>query len=1104
MRTTHLINLGYTPTEAKAVEEIVSLIRVEQRGNRPIRLFDPTCADGAALAAIATSLQERGFKTETFGVELAPERAEAARENLDYVLQADYISNTTISKDLFDFVLLNPPYDTSGNVSIGGRDKRPLEQRIISRAVGTLKVGGVIALVVPRRLIKWANSLPVTWKAMFETNDPKSPNQIVVIGQRITPLDQRKGNKDPIPEDELFHPVIIPSSKTKEGYVFRVAMFEAEHWKAINNAIGKLRFATPPRGEIVSLHPLGAGHIAWALVAYGSTIELGDGSLLRISARAEKTTNRVEDPDNPKKHKIITTVSPKIVVKRLSDDAIEELEVADIAPYAAEIAEKIGLRSLVQEDANGNPILEDWEAHLLGQFNRRLPRREDGKKGLFPAQAVRAAGLWRYHQKASEGKNVFPIMQMGFGKTFMSLATDFVLRHRNGVKLTIVMCPPHLVHQWVGDAKRVYPNALVVSSKSGNDANANIAMVRKAVEEAEKGRDVVMVMSREALKLSSPKALRLVPVSAKQIPQERAKRVWGCPHCHYPAVTNGKPIDPEEHYEKDKEPWVVYHKSMEPPKRFEGKKCPHCGMPYSVDEAYAIVRSGRKNIIKWTSNSFLGFAGRIDGNNEGFLHNVMLDASHRRRIALANVLSEFVANSSVKMHLIADEVHEYRNNSSLQGLAFSRMLKAAWRATLLTGTLFNGKASSLYWLLMWTSKEFRKMGMSKQEFVHEYGKLESVTVVDETKKMGRSSQRAATREKPGISPMVYRFLFPMAAFGSFEDLGDAVPKAIRKRVVIHNPFAVFRPEDVGSTFHSQGSAAAMQMLRAGIYANNAATVKPLDGENSHVYDYMARDPDGKPKGKVTVVEVKYAGEERPSMKERALLEYVQSQLAKGRKTIVFVEQVHKRPVAERLLKIFQDRGLRAVFLNASQIPAAKRGDWIAKHANKIDVLITHPKSVETGFNLVEFSSAVKYEVNFNVITNSQAEARIYRIGQRSAVEFVELVWDETLEGAAFEVANAGAEWARAVYGSAAGALDPELNVLEALRKKIMEGKDDVFVVESEEDNQGIETVVYSPGVFMPLADKLVQQEKQKPLLPPREKQQVEELPLQGLVQLSLL
>ena len=105
---------GYYPTPPRVVDLVSKLLygaRGRQRSVDTLRILDPCCGAGDALAQFAGLLRDRStVPVETCGVELHRDRAEQAAHVLDRALACDLFA-TSIANNAFGVLLLNPPYD---------------------------------------------------------------------------------------------------------------------------------------------------------------------------------------------------------------------------------------------------------------------------------------------------------------------------------------------------------------------------------------------------------------------------------------------------------------------------------------------------------------------------------------------------------------------------------------------------------------------------------------------------------------------------------------------------------------------------------------------------------------------------------------------------------------------------------------------------------------------------------------------------------------------------------------------------------------------------------------------------------------------------------
>ena len=103
---------GFYPTPPRVVDMIAELVSVytgRYRSRETLRVLDPCCGAGEALAQLAQRLSDRwGIAVETSGVELHQDRAEQAAGRLTRSLASDLFA-TSIANGAFGLQLLNPP-----------------------------------------------------------------------------------------------------------------------------------------------------------------------------------------------------------------------------------------------------------------------------------------------------------------------------------------------------------------------------------------------------------------------------------------------------------------------------------------------------------------------------------------------------------------------------------------------------------------------------------------------------------------------------------------------------------------------------------------------------------------------------------------------------------------------------------------------------------------------------------------------------------------------------------------------------------------------------------------------------------------------------------
>ena len=80
------------------------------------------------------------------------------------------------------------------------------------------------------------------------------------------------------------------------------------------------------------------------------------------------------------------------------------------------------------------------------------------------------------------------------------------------------------------------------------------------------------------------------------------------------------------------------------------------------------------------------------------------------------------------------------------------------------------------------------------------------------------------------------------------------------------------------------------------------------------------------------------------------------------------------------------------------------GAWDAGGVRQgVDVVICHPRLVQTGLNLIDFPTLVWFETDYSVYTMRQASRRSWRIGQKRPVKVVFMAYRNTLQADALKL-----------------------------------------------------------------------------------------------------
>jgi hypothetical protein len=99
----------------------------------------------------------------------------------------------------------------------------------------------------------------------------------------------------------------------------------------------------------------------------------------------------------------------------------------------------------------------------------------------------------------------------------------------------------------------------------------------------------------------------------------------------------------------------------------------------------------------------------------------------------------------------------------------------------------------------------------------------------------------------------------------------------------------------------------------------------------------------------------------------------------------------------------------------------KREQWVEKQVRAgVDVIITHPRKVETGIDLLDFPTIVWMAIDYSVYTVLQASRRSWRIGQIEPVKVYYFAYEETIQEDALRLVAAKVAAALRVNGDTVG------------------------------------------------------------------------------------
>ena len=550
--------------------------------------------------------------------------------------------------------------------------------------------------------------------------------------------------------------------------------------------------------------------------------------------------------------------------------------------------------------------------------------------------------------------------EMGTGKTFIATAAA----HLAGFQRILVLVPPHLTRKWKREVEATIPDARAAIVTSITD----LERLRRTTGAG----PLFAIMSRERAKLAyrwQPAVVQRWATADGRLLRDEATgepfRIPACPVCARQVVTpDGVPLTAAE---------LARRK----------RTCGHCGA--------ALWQADRRGPRRYPLADYVKL--RMPG---------WFDL------------------------LIADEVHEYKGRGSAQGIAAGILADVCGTSLALTGTLAGGYASTLFHLLYRFSPALRTEFEHGEEvrWIARYGFLEHTVrrPADEPLEDGRHSRRrryrTVIRERPGLAPAALFHLIGHTVFLRLADVASGLPPYTEQVRLVGLDDT---PDETG---YSQRSAyqAVFTTLRQALAAALAHGSKRLLG--AYLQTLLAY-PDGCTRGETVfdpqtqrpLVQVPPLAEDRVYPKEQALLDLVAAERPAGRRVLVYVTHTGTRDITGRLHTLLTRQGARVAVLKADAVKPDRREAWVAERVQEgLDVLVCHPRLVQTGLDLIEFPTVCWYETDYSVYTLRQASRRSWRIGQTRPVQVVYLAARQTLQADALTLVAKKLQSSLAVEG----------------------------------------------------------------------------------------
>ena len=603
------------------------------------------------------------------------------------------------------------------------------------------------------------------------------------------------------------------------------------------------------------------------------------------------------------------------------------------------------------------------------------------------ADAIRGAAL---SLKAHRGTTV--VGEMGTGKTFIGAAAAYTA----GFRRVLVICPPHLTKKWKREVEQTVPGARAAIVTSITD----LERLRLSAGSG----PLFAVMSRERAKLSyrwkAAVTYRWAKSNGRLIRVEETGepfRVPCCPDCTAQIT--------------DKDGVPLTDKDLNRRKR----TCAECGSPL-----WQADRSGpaRYQLCDYVKHRMKGFFDL----------------------------------------LVGDEIHEFKSRGSAQGIAAGILADACGKSLSLTGTLLGGYASTIFHLLYRFSPEIRtEFGRSDEgRWIKRYGFEEHSIGKDDDgpTEDGRNSRRKkfrkVVRERPGLVPSALFHIIHNTIFLRLSDVASGLPE-YEEQILLSS----MDDRDDGVDFFTQREAYNQVFSELKV----ALTKALKSGSKRLLATYLQTllaYPDGCTKGETVLdprsgdilVQMPPLSEEKMYPKEKALVDLVAAERLEGRRVLVYVTHTGTRDITGRMDDILTRHGFRVAVMKADAVAPDRREAWVADKVKQgLDVMICHPRLVQTGLDLIDFPTICWYETDYSVYVMRQASRRSWRIGQTRPVKVVFMSYRNTLQADALKLVAKKLQSSLAVEGELpedglAAYGDDGDDLMMALARKVVSGDEE--------------------------------------------------------------
>lgn len=601
----------------------------------------------------------------------------------------------------------------------------------------------------------------------------------------------------------------------------------------------------------------------------------------------------------------------------------------------------------------------------------------------------------------------------------------------------IVMCPSHLVEKWKREVERLVPNAKAYIIKELED----LIKIENKIKNKNKLEHTYLILSKETAKFS----YELRPAAI----WSDSKKTFTCPCCGKPLTkkikigTGSRATTAIVNLDKyDMKNKLIYNSYCNneievydtKQSKFVKKNCnTSLWVPLNKeDKKTKWIKLGKEGWIlkKHVDEIFNEFVSRETlTKKESEFFAKLLEAKNLiddgQEVKGLKAPRKYSISKYIKQkfkgkidYVLLDEMHLYKGESK-QGQSMADLIKASKNVIGLTGTLLNGYADGLFYILYRALPKLMKSEgfaySDEMDFMRRYGVIKKNNRYVFTN--GERGQRVGLSQEqrlPGVSPLVFtKFLLENSVFLSLSDMDGGLP------AYEEIPITIEMDEELNTAYrrleHDLKEACAIGTRRN--RQNGGMKMMGSLLQTLSVYpDMPYEQPDVlNPETNEVMVSPPQLSKGLRN-KETALLELVKEKIENKEKVLIYYEWTNKTDIAQKLSTMFKDNDIKSIVLTSS-ISATEREEWIQKQIDKgIDVLICNPKLVETGLDLLDFTNIVFYQIGYNIFTLRQASRRSWRLSQKKDIKVYFMYYENTIQSQALSLMATKLQASMAIEG----------------------------------------------------------------------------------------